>query len=86
MMTYDIESPGDNDLIAIWDNYNRLHFSQAPLKLTSDTGSLMPTLDRPEQAIDLLQDAITQAGLTPGEDFHIALNCAAHEIFDFVSI
>jgi len=44
-----------------------------------------PQLDRPEQGLDLLQEAITSLGLSPGVDFHLVLNCAAHEAFDFVS-
>jgi len=35
--------------------------------------------------VDLLQEAITSLGLSPGVDFHLALNCAAHEALDFVS-
>lgn len=34
----------------------------------------------------MIQDAITHLELTPGEDFHIAINCAGHEMFDYVSI
>jgi len=46
---------------------------------------LCPQFDRPEQGVDLLQEAITSLGLSPGVDFHLALNCAAHEALDFVS-
>lgn len=52
-------------------------------KLTSELGVVMPLIERPEQGIEMIQDAMTVLGLTPGEDFHIALNCAAHETFDF---
>lgn len=52
-------------------------------KYVNDVGALCPSYDRPEQGLDLLQDAMTSLGLTPGEHFNIALNCAGHEIFDF---
>lgn len=52
-------------------------------KLVNDLGALCPTFDRPEQGLDLLQEAITHLGLSPGDDFHIALNCASNEIFDY---
>lgn len=48
-------------------------------------GALCPVFDKPEQGLDLLVEAITAANLTPGEDIHIAINAAAHEMFDFVS-
>lgn len=51
----------------------------------NDIGALCPQFDRPEQGLDLLQEAINGAGLKPGEDISIAINCAAHEIFDYVS-
>ena len=53
--------------------------------LVTNTGSLYPALDKIEQGLDMLQDAITAAGLTPGKDFFIALDLAAHDIFDYVS-
>lgn len=51
----------------------------------NEVGALCPTYDKPEQGLDLLQDAISAQGLNAGEHFHIALNCAGHEIFDYVS-
>nr|KAG5686404.1 hypothetical protein BaRGS_023704 [Batillaria attramentaria] len=53
------------------------------LKTVSETGALCPVFEKPEQGLDLLQEAITAANLTPGEDIHIAINAAAHEMFDF---
>ncbi|KAL5022807.1 hypothetical protein ScPMuIL_001962 [Solemya velum] len=52
-------------------------------KNVNDIGALCPQFDRPEQGLDLLQEGINGAGLTPGEDIFIAINCAAHEIFDY---
>lgn len=51
-------------------------------KNVNDFGCLMPAYDKAEQALDLIQDSMTQLGMTPVEDFNIALNCAAHEMFD----
>ncbi|KAK6185600.1 hypothetical protein SNE40_007799 [Patella caerulea] len=51
-------------------------------KFVNDIGALCPVLEKVEQGLDLVQEAITSLGLTPGEDFHIALNIAAHEMFD----
>ncbi|KAK2167327.1 hypothetical protein LSH36_29g02078 [Paralvinella palmiformis] len=52
-------------------------------RAVNDQGALWTTFDRPEQGLDLIQEAMTQLELTPGEHFHIALNCAGHEIFDY---
>ena len=59
---------------------------QVVSKNVNDLGALCPNFDRVEQGLDLIQEAITQQGLTPGEDFHIALNLQGQEIFDYVSI
>lgn len=52
-------------------------------KLVNDIGAMCPTFDKAEQGLDLLQEAITNCGLTAGEDFFIGLNCAGPEIFDY---
>ncbi|XP_071169683.1 enolase 4-like [Mytilus edulis] len=44
---------------------------------------MCPTFDKAEQGLDLLQEAITNCGLTAGEDFFIGLNCAGPEMFDY---
>ncbi|ELU06760.1 hypothetical protein CAPTEDRAFT_221626 [Capitella teleta] len=49
-------------------------------RYVNDIGALCPTYDRPEQGLDLLQEALTALELT--EKFTIALNCASHETFD----
>lgn len=58
---------------------------QAAQRSVNEMGALCPVFDKPEQGLDLLVEAITAANLTPGEDIHIAINAAAHEMFDFVS-
>jgi enolase len=49
----------------------------------SDTGAICPQFDRPEQGMDLIQDACRELGFTEGE-FNIVLNLAGQEIFDYV--
>lgn len=52
-------------------------------KNVTDTGALMLPIDRPEQGLDMIIEAMTHVGVTPAEDFFIALNLAGHEIFDY---
>jgi enolase len=47
-----------------------------------DEGGFAPRLESNEAAIQALMGAIESAGYKPGEDFHIALDCAASEFFD----
>ena len=58
--------------------------SQMAAQYGNDIGALCPSYDKPEQGLDILQDAITSLELTPGEDFFIALNLTGKEIFDYV--
>ncbi|XP_041369209.1 enolase 4-like isoform X2 [Gigantopelta aegis] len=48
----------------------------------TDIGALCPALDKPEQGLDLIQDAMTALEIQPGEDFNIGLRVAAHDMFD----
>jgi enolase len=45
-----------------------------------DEGGFAPALESHEQALDLLMDAIRAAGLEPGRDVALALDCAASEL------
>jgi len=47
-----------------------------------DEGGFAPRLESNEAAIQALVAAIESAGYKPGEDFHLALDCAASEFFD----
>ncbi len=47
-----------------------------------DEGGFAPDLESDEQALDLLLEAITQAGFRPGTDLSIAMDCAASELYD----
>jgi enolase len=46
-----------------------------------DEGGFAPNLKSHEQALDLLLTAIEKAGLRPGNDVLLALDCAASELF-----
>jgi enolase len=46
-----------------------------------DEGGFAPNLDSNEEAIEVLVEAITRAGFTPGDDIAIALDPATSEIF-----
>jgi len=45
-----------------------------------DEGGFAPALESHEQALDLLEEAIRAAGLEPGRDVSLALDCAASEL------
>lgn len=51
-------------------------------RCVTDDGSYSPSMDKPEQALDFVQDAVSSCGYSLGTDVHIALNCAASEIYD----
>lgn len=53
--------------------------------MVNDTGAFCTPLDRVEQGLDLIQDAMKQLNLEPANDFFFALNLSGHEIFDYVS-
>ncbi|XP_022110999.1 enolase 4-like isoform X2 [Acanthaster planci] len=71
-------------LTAIHHQVGKLLFPKlgVPGLYVNDFGGYCPQYDRPEQLLDLAQEAITALDLTPGEDIFIGLNCAAHEMFD----
>src|SRR5690349_18729511 len=46
-----------------------------------DEGGFAPNLPSNEAALQLLLEAIDQAGFTPGSDIAIALDCAASEFY-----
>ena len=51
-------------------------------KNLGDEGGFAPNLDNAEQALTLIEEAITAAGYTAGEDMFLALDCAASEFYD----
>ncbi len=46
-----------------------------------DEGGFAPNLKSAQAALDFIMEAISEAGYKPGEDMHIALDCAASEFF-----
>ena len=46
-----------------------------------DEGGYAPDISSPEEALDLLVEAMEISGLRPGEDMFIALDCAASEYY-----
>ena len=52
--------------------------------MTADNGALTPVIDKPEQALDLIRDAISGAGLSYEDDVAVAVNFATKDIFDKV--
>ena len=47
-----------------------------------DEGGFAPNLRSNRHALDVILEAIAQAGYKPGEDFVLALDCAASEFYD----
>ncbi len=50
-----------------------------------DEGGFAPNLRTPEEALDLIVQAIEEAGYKPGKQISLALDCAASEFFDPLS-
>jgi len=46
-----------------------------------DEGGFAPDLGSNEEALDLIEEAIRKAGYRPGQDIHLALDCAASEFY-----
>jgi enolase len=46
-----------------------------------DEGGFAPNLGSNEEALDLIEEAITAAGYKPGKDFFLGLDCAASEFY-----
>jgi enolase len=55
---------------------------QGMVTAVGDEGGFAPRLASNEDAIKALASAIEAAGYKPGNDFHLALDCAASEFFD----
>lgn len=47
-----------------------------------DEGGFAPNLSKDEEALQVIVEAITKAGYTPGEDFKIAIDAAATEMYE----
>ena len=52
--------------------------------MIADNSALTPALDKPEQALDLIRDAISSAGYSYEDDVAVVINCAIKDIYDKV--
>lgn len=57
---------------------------QPVLPTVSDSGALVVGYERPEQPLDLITEASNNLGLALGKGIHLAVNCAAHNLMDYV--
>ncbi|XP_069095364.1 enolase 4 isoform X3 [Pleurodeles waltl] len=53
------------------------------VKRVSPLGCVVIACDRLEQPLDLIQEACKSLGLELGQNLHLAINCAAHELMDY---
>ena len=51
-------------------------------KNLGDEGGFAPQLDTPDEALNIIEEAIKEAGYTPGEDIFIGLDAASSEFYD----
>ncbi|SCA62869.1 Enolase [Chlamydiales bacterium SCGC AG-110-M15] len=56
--------------------------NQGHVTSVGDEGGFAPNLASNEEALDVIMEAIQQAGYRPGKDITIALDCAASEFYD----
>lgn len=56
--------------------------SRGHITAVGDEGGFAPNLNSNEEAFDIILEAIEKAGLTPGKDISLALDCAASEFYD----
>ena len=72
-----------NDITTVFHNLKKIISQKYGSSQTAvgDEGGYAPDISSPEEALDLLIDAIQTSGLIPGEDMFIALDCAASEYF-----
>ncbi|XP_007901784.1 enolase 4 isoform X2 [Callorhinchus milii] len=52
-------------------------------EVLSSAGCVLKACDRLEQPFEIIEEACTALELTLGEDFHLIINCAAHELMDY---
>ena len=72
-----------NNITTVFHNLKKLISKKYGSSQTAvgDEGGYAPDIESPEEALDLLVDAIETSGLKPGEDMFIALDCAASEYY-----
>jgi enolase len=72
-----------NNITTVFHNLKKIISKKYGSSQTAvgDEGGYAPDIESPEEALDLLVDAIKISGLRPGEDMFIALDCAASEYY-----
>ncbi len=66
----------------IYHNLKKVLTKRGMPTTVGDEGGFAPSLPTNESAIELILEAIQQAGFTPGEDVYLALDPAASEIYE----
>jgi len=51
-------------------------------KNLGDEGGFAPQLETPEEALEIIEEAIKQSGFIPGKDIFLALDCASSEYYN----
>jgi len=72
-----------DDITTIFHNLKKIISQKYDSSQTAvgDEGGYATNINSPEEALDLIMDAITTSRLKPGEDIFIALDCAASEYY-----
>jgi enolase len=70
------------EIVEIYHSLKKLLIKKRLSVSVGDEGGFAPDVTSTEEAIDLIIEAIEQAGYIPGKDIFLALDVAASEIFD----
>jgi len=65
----------------VFHNLKKVLQSKGLSTAVGDEGGFAPNLETDEQAIQIILEAITKAGYKPGDDFRIAIDAAATEMY-----
>ncbi len=65
----------------VYHNLAKVLKSKGLSTAIGDEGGFAPNLTTSEETIEVILEAIKNAGYKPGEQFHIALDCAATEMY-----
>ena len=68
--------------VEVYHNLKKVLKSKGYSTGVGDEGGFAPNLGSEEEAVELILEAIRQAGYTPGEDVCLALDVAATEMYD----
>lgn len=68
--------------VEVYHNLKKVLKSKGYSTGVGDEGGFAPNLESEEEAVELIIEAIKQAGYKPGEDVCLALDVAATEMFD----